>query len=203
MKNTVLTIAVLMVSSFGISQEINDTLKTKGPSFGFNLGLNHSALYNSNDTELLAIENALGFRLGIIASFPLGENWAFSPKAELSFNNGRIIENNITYRVDPYNLDFMAHFKHSYKGYTGIARPFFYFGPNLRVPLEGEFSGLRYNTRSSLSLDFAFGIDIDMKHFIMSPELRFSGGLTDIRPNPVGQKLRGSNAVLVLNFTGK
>lgn len=191
----------ILLSGIIYSQECDTTSKYK-PSFGFSLGLNQSVLYNSGNTDELQIENAPGFRLGIITSFPLGERWAVAPKAELSFNFGSITENNVKYRVDPNNLDFMTHVKYSFKGYNKIVKPYCYFGPNLRVPLNGEFSGVIYDTQASLALDFAFGVDIDAKYFLISPEIRFSGGLTDIRKNASGSMLRGSNAVFVLNFSG-
>jgi hypothetical protein len=53
----------------------------------------------------LQIKNAPGFRLGVFAEFPISKRWAVSPKTELSFNYGRVIINDVGYRVDPVNLD--------------------------------------------------------------------------------------------------
>lgn len=202
---------MLRISSFLIAiflfttqyAQTNDSTSRKKASFGFNLGLNQSALFNSYDSSDIQIQNAPGFRLGVTASFPISKRWSVDPKMELSFNYGKITESNTTYRVDPNNLDFMTHFKYNMKGYDGKAKPFLYFGPNVRVPLNGEFNGVTYETQTSLAIDFAFGVDIDLKHFLLSPELRFSGGVTDIRENPSGKMLRGSNAALVLCFSGK
>ncbi len=181
------------------SQKTDTSFKYK-PSFGFNFGTNYSSLWNHNATDELQIENGFGFRLGVTSSFHLKRNWFIEPKMELSFNNSNIIENNVTYRVDPNNLNFMTHFKYRMKGYNGIAKPYCYFGPNLRVPLIEENSN-NYATRTTLSLDFAFGVDIELNYLIISPELRFSGGLIDIRQNPVGTTLRGSNAAFVIGFS--
>lgn len=195
------SIALLFCSC--IYAQEKDNSEKYSPSFGFNVGLNYSTLYNSNETETLEIFNAPGFRLGILANFPLSERWSFSPKSELSFNYSSIIQDNIKYRVDPNNIDFMIHFKHHFKGDNNKVKPYFYFGPNLRTPIAREEDFLALNTRLSLAFDFAFGADIELKEFIISPELRFSGGLTDIRTNPQGSMLRGSNAALVINFTSK
>jgi hypothetical protein len=192
----------LLFSCFIYSQEKDNTTKYS-PSFGFNVGLNYSALYNSNQTEELEIFNAPGFRLGVLANFPISERWSISPKSELSFNYSNIIQDNVQYRVDPNNIDFMIHFKHRFKGYNNKVTPYFYFGPNLRTPMAREQDFLALDTRLSLAFDFAFGVDIELKEFIISPELRFSGGLTDIRTNPEGKMLRGSNTALVINFTSK
>ncbi len=193
---------VLFVSGLS-SAQTGDSLSTIKSTYGFNFGLNQSALYNSNATDELQIKNALGFRLGVFAEFPLSKNWAIMPKSELSFNFGRVTDKNVTYRVDPYNLDMMMHFKYYYKVNYGKVQPYFVLGPNVRVPIKGEFDGLTYDTKISLAADFAFGLRIETQHFYLSPELRFSGGLTDIRKNPSGKMLRGSNAALVLNFSSK
>lgn len=192
---------VFFISLSFFSQESDTSLKYK-PSFGFNFGTNYSALWNYNATDELQIKNGFGFRLGVTSSFHLKRNWFIDPKIELSFNNASITEDNVTYQVDPNNLNFMTHFKYRMKGYNGMVKPYCYFGPNLRVPLPGEDVNA-YATRTTLSLDFAFGVDIELKHFNISPELRFSGGLMDVRQNPVGTTLRGSNAAFVIGFSGK
>jgi hypothetical protein len=191
--------ALFCLSSF--SQE--STKKTKyQPAFGFNFGLNYSLLYQKNPTDL-TIQNAAGFRMGVFADLPLGKHFSIAPKSELSFNYGRMIQNDMNYRVDPYNLDFMLHFKYSMKGYNGKAKPYCYIGPNFRVPLKGDYTGNLLDTRATIGYDFAFGVDIELKNFFISPELRFTGGLMDIRNNPSGNTLRGSNAALIINFSSK
>ena len=201
LKNSLL-LFILIVSNSFFGQK-NDSTKLYKPSFGFNFGLNYSALYNSDAIDELQIENGFGFRLGVASSFPISLKWSVDPKMELSFNNGKVTDNQITYQVDPNNLDFVTHFKYKMKGYEGIVKPYCYFGPSLRVPLQGEEGSDIYATRTTLSLDFGFGADIDVKHFIISPEIRFSGGMMDIRENPSGKMLRGSNAAFVLTFSGR
>lgn len=196
-----LIIAIIFSISFH-AQEVDSSSRYK-PSFGFNIGLNRSLLFNSNATDELQITNGFGFRLGVISSFPIGRKWSIDPKAELSFNNGKVTENKVTYQVDPNNLDFMTHIKHNFNGFEKNFKPFSYFGPSLRVPVSGEIMKSVYSTRTTLSLDFATGVDIDFKNFIISPELRFSAGIMDIRQNPTGKMLRGTNAAFVVCFTGK
>ena len=203
MKKVVLSVCISLLFNLAFSQSTSETSEKYVPTFGFNLGLNQSVIYTSNSNEQFEIKNAPGFRLGVLVNFPISKKWSISPKAELSFNNGKIIENNITYRVDPYNLDFMAHFKYRIKGSERKLNPYFSFGPNIKLPLSSNFDGVLYNTKTSLALDFSFGFDIDVNYFIISPEIRFSGGLTDIRKSPSGETLRGSNAMFVINFSSK
>lgn len=204
MKTVAFNILLMVISFNGYSQSSCDSVCKYKPSFGFNIGFNQSVLFNSNATDEIQIQNKPGFRLGVLSSFPITKQWSIDPKAELSFNFSSVIDNNVKYRVDPYNLDFMTHFKYQFKTGKGKIKSYCYLGPNLRVPLSGqEFDELTYDTQASLAGDFAFGFDIDIDYFIISPEIRFSGGLTDIRKNPSGQMLRGSNAAFVLNFSGK
>ena len=61
------------------------------------------------------LSNNLGFRLGILADYKIYKSLSISPKAELSFNNGKINFINIDgsnteYEIMPISLDFMAHF---------------------------------------------------------------------------------------------
>ena len=202
MKSVSSMLLALLFSGVTYAQERDDTSKFK-PSFGFNVGLNQSTIYNSNAVDELQIKNAPGFRLGVVAEFPISKRWAIAPKTELSFNYGKVIINDIVYRVDPVNLDFMLHFKHKFKSYNGKVKPYINFGPNFRTPLKSNFEGAYLDTKISLAADFGFGVQIEAKHFYFSPELRFSGGLTDIRKNPSGTILRGSNAVLTFTFSGK
>lgn len=197
------SVLVIFCFSFSLFSQDVDSISKRKHSFGFNVGANYSALYNSNATSELQITNAPGFRLGVFADFPISKQWSIAPKSEISFNYSSIIDNNVKYRVDPYNLNFMAHFKYFFKGYNNIARPYITFGPNLRTPIQGSFKGTTYDTKLALNMDFAFGVQIEAKHFLISPELRFSGGLTDIRRNPEGKILRGSNASLIINFSSK
>ena len=193
----------LFLISIGYSQNNNNNSKIHQPLFGFNIGLNQSALYNSNAVEELQISNSPGFRMGVFAEFPISKSWSVSPKSELSFNYAKVKINNILYRVDPYNLDIILHFKHKFKYSHGKIRPYMNVGPNIRAPLNLNFEGIYLATKASIAADFGFGLEIDANYFILAPELRFSGGLTDIRKNPSGNILRGSNAVLTLNFIGK
>lgn len=185
------------------AQSCKEEEKKRIMNYGFSIGLNQSVLYTSGLDEAYTLKNALGYRLGVYAEFGLSKRWRISPRSELSFNYGKIIEDAAVYRVDPYNLDIMIYSKHMIKSHNRDVIPFWNFGPNVRIPLNYQFDGETYATKVALALDFGFGFEFDLKHFKLSPELRFSGGITDIRRNPSGNLLSGSNAVLSLNFSGK
>lgn len=196
-------ILITLMSSPSIFAQESEPFTKSRPSFGFNLGLNYSNLYNRNDNSQFEIQNAPGFRLGLISDFPFADRWSIAPKAELSFNYGSILENNVNYRVDPFNMDFMAHVKYKLNQFDNNLGAYCYLGPNMRLPFSGDSNINSYDTRAAFGFDFGFGVDMHLQHFTISPEIRFTGGLTDIRTNPSGNMLRGSNAAFVLNFSGK
>ena len=197
------TAILLLFSGITFAQESEIQQESSRFNFGFSLGANYSLLYNNEDTDDLTIQNAPGYRLGLLSEYELADNWTIQSKAELSFNFGRIETNNINYRVDPNNMDFMLHIKHRFNGFDGKAKPFCYFGPSLRFPLNPQSEILTLDTKPSFALDFGFGVDIQTKKFYISPEIRFTGGLTDIRNQPSGNSLRGSNAAIIISFSSK
>lgn len=198
---TISLMLVLGISSVQAQDVEPQELKRK-PSLGFNFGLNYSLLNNGDAKDELQIENAPGFRLGLVSDYPISKRFSIAPKAELSFNYANVTQNGIRYRADKYTLEGMVHFKYD-MGYKGKYKSYCYIGPNFRTPLHkaGEFTDL--NSRSTVAIDFGFGVDMQFKNFTMSPELRFSAGIMDIRKEPQGKMLRGSNASLILNFTSK
>lgn len=192
----------LLFTGLSNAQSCQEEEGKRNVNLGFSLGAHQSVLYTSGEDESYTIKNAPGFRLGVFAEFELSKRWCISPRSELSFNSGRIIEDNVSYRVDPYNLDIMVYSKHIIKTANRDAKPFWNYGPIMRIPLNYNFDGNTYDTKVALALDFGFGFEIDMNYFKLSPELRFSAGLSDIRRNPSGKLLSGSNAVFCLNFSG-
>lgn len=102
----------------------------------------------------------------------------------------------------PQNLNFMFHFKHIINEFDNL-NPYIYFGPNIWLPIEKENNLLTYQIKPTFGLDFGFGTDIELKHYKIAPELRFSVGLNEIRKNPTEKLLLGSNAALIVNFSSK
>jgi hypothetical protein len=76
---------------------------------------------------------------------------------------------------------------------------YLFAGPAFRIPLNDQSAD--FQTKASLALDCGFGIDLVTKNFKISPELRISGGLMDVRANPTGNQLRFSNFALIINFS--
>lgn len=210
MKKVVLFGFILSLSIAQAQDEPFDTIfgasEPKRTQFGFNLGLNYSNLIdNPVLTESAFISNGLGIRLGLLADIRL-TNWLYtSPKAEMAFNNSKVVFNQndgsqSVYDVFPVSLEFMNHF--TLKNARMKHKPYFYAGPNFRLSLDKPDTPIEFATRPDLAIDFGIGIDTQIKYFNFAPELRYSFGLLNVNSNPQIQSLNFHNISLVLNFKG-
>jgi hypothetical protein len=188
-------VALAIAQTFNFSAQENSDPKKL--AFGFNFGLNYSQLYNGKATDELGLHNNAGFRLGVISSYRLNDKYSLLPKAELSFNNGTVTKDLTRYTIYKSSLDAMVHFKYSFGSRKN--KLYLFAGPVFRIPLNDQSAD--FQTKASLALDCGFGMDFVTKNFKISPELRISGGLMDVRANPTGNQLRFSNFALIINFS--
>jgi len=170
-------------------------------TFGFSFGLNRSNLqFGSAQEDGDQIVNGLGYRLGIVSELRLGKRFVISPKADLSFNAGQINQSNTDYAVSASSLELMGHLK--YRIMKSNFSPYILAGPNYRVPLETRNDNT-VPTRNDLAIDVGVGLDIPFIGFKMSPELRYSYGLTNITNSDEFSDLNYHNIAVSLIFTGK
>lgn len=204
MKNAVLLTSMLLCSIIVFSQTENSKDDSKF-RFGFNLGTNYSNLQSKetlpNNAE---ISNGIGFSLGVFMDYSITENFLFSPKLELSFYNSSVEfvnsdNSNYTYEIFPISLNLMTHF--TYKIGNGKVVPYFFAGPNLKIPISKRpDSSSEFYTNSDFGIDFGIGLENKTKYFIFAPELKYSFGLLNINQNPTLQTLNSHNISLILNF---
>lgn len=206
MEKVVLAIALLFCSSTVFSQS-SDSIDDKRLKYGVNLGLNYSNLLDDDKLpDNASLSNNFGFRLGVLVDYSVSELFYISPKAELSFNNSKVDLNRadgsqIDYEVMPVNLEFMTHF--IFKDNKEKLSPYFYVGPNVRLPLSIEDNNsTEFPTGNDFAIDFGIGVDKSLKHFNFAPELRYSFGLLDVNQHPELQTLYFHNISLVFNFLG-
>lgn len=175
--------------------------KGKFLTFGFDLGVNRSDLkFGEAQTNGDEITNGMGYRLGIVSNLQFTKRFSFAPKAELSFNATRLDQSNTSYNVNGVNLEFIGHLKYNLfrTGFT----PYLLAGPNFRVPLVNAESDF-VPTKEDVALDFGIGLDLPLRNFKVSPELRYSFGLMNITESESYSDLKYNNIALVLVFTGK
>ena len=167
MKTAVLLTSMLLCSIIVFSQTENIKNDAKY-RFGFNLGTNYSNLQSKETLPSNAkISNGIGFSLGVFMDYSISENFIFSPKSELSFYNSSVEfvnsdNSNYTYEIFPISLNLMTHF--AYKIGTGKAIPYFFTGPNFKIPISKRpDSSSEFYTNSDFAIDF--GIRLENKVF--------------------------------------
>ncbi len=147
-----------------------------------------------------------GIRMGIFAEYEALDFLFIAPRAELSFNNGKVDLPNLdgsnsVYEVMPISLDLMAHFIFKKEG--SRLSPYFLVGPNFKMPLSQKTDDTtEFPTAPDFAIDFGIGVDKAFRDFWFAPELRYSYGLLNVNENPAIQSLGFHSVSLVLNFKG-
>lgn len=207
MKKVVFVFTLFLCCQLGMAQ--NDTLtiaKESRLKFGFGVGMNHSIIIDKDIPDNAYTVNDPGIRLGIFAEFEALDFLFFAPRAELSFNNGkvdlpRLDGSNSIYEVMPISLDLMAHFILKKPG--GSLHPHFLVGPNFKMPLSQKTDDTTvFPTAPDFAIDFGVGVDKAFRGFWFAPELRYSYGLLNVNQNPEIRSLGFHSVSLVLNFKG-
>lgn len=170
-------------------------------AFGFSFGLNRSNLqFGSAQEDGDQIVNGMGYRLGLVSEFRLGQRFVITPKADLSFNAGQLSQDSRSYAVSASSLELMGHLK--YRFARSNFSPYILAGPNYRMPLQNRTDDY-VPTRNDVALDVGVGLDIPLIGFKVSPELRYSYGLTNITNSETFSDLNYHNIAVSLIFTGK
>lgn len=204
MKKVIFVIGILM-SCFPALSQSEDHEDESRIKFGFNLGANYSNLMADGALPSDAfITNGPGFRLGLIADYNVLDFLSISPKSEMSFNNGEVNFVNpdgslSVYSIMPISLDFMVHF--IFKKKEGNLRPYFYFGPDFKIPVKKKSSNpVTYSSNADLAIDFGIGLDKAFAEFHFAPEIRYSFGLLNVNQNPAIPSLSFHNISVIFNF---
>ncbi len=212
MKKLILLLFAFCVTAHTYSQNTEERKKesliiTVTPRFGFNAGADYSITNNYTALDTFAIypstiHNGPGARMGMFGELKIQQRFTLSFKSELSYSSATIMQDSTTYNLNPINLDFMLHGKFNFRKRGAKVNPYTYFGPALRTPINGQ-SQDNFETKRSWSGDIAFGLDIDLGSLYISPEIRYSRGLSNIKKEETWEKLRSSYVAFVLNFTLK
>lgn len=200
MKKVVFLSIVFLIGTNAFANKNNEIESESKYKFGFCIGGNFSQLNPRASYKYLNenISNKSGFRMGVLMDYIISKKIYISPRAELSFNNAQLIfpspdNKNTTFSIMPANLEFMTHF--TFK----IGNPYFYFGPNIRIPVSyQENYETILKTKTNFGIDMGVGFEKLTNSFIFSPELRYSFGLSKVNQSP--PELYFNNFTLLLNF---
>lgn len=183
-----------------------DSLKNnKRIEFGFNFGVNRTLTKLEGLVETAVIQNKTGVRAGIFAVFNYNEIISFLPKLEVSVNNYKIAFNDTSETIEDYfpmPLSFNLAFHTKFKSPNGKLKPFFTFGPSLKLPLHSKDANgnrpIKYIP--NLTLDASIGLEKLFKNFALSPEIRYSHGLINININENIDDIKLHTLSLIINI---
>jgi len=205
MKSFALVFTFLLFSFTSVSQE--EEILHKPWGIGISIGVNHTNIIAPQSViEIGEVDNQLGFQLGFVADYQLGKMFSIAPKIELSFNEGEIVladieGNESRYDVLPITMNLMTHF--TIKKPEGKVKPYFFAGPNLKVPISKrpKVSTSFYHSYD-FAIDFGIGVEKSYSKFNFSPELRYSYGLLNVNQNPRFQSMNFHQVSLVFSLVG-
>lgn len=195
----------LLSFTFSCVAQNKDNIEKK-IKLGFNIGANYSnILYKADLPSFASVKNAPGIQIGLISEMKVNEFIYFSPKIELVFNNGKVEFNKPDVDFQPYliedaRINIATHLL--LKKPKGIARPYLFTGPNLKIPISKPKLPNQSPSSFDLAIDFGIGLDKKFTKFNFSPELRYSFGLRNINQNPLIRDITYHNIAIIFNFLG-
>ncbi|MCH2224890.1 MAG: PorT family protein [Crocinitomicaceae bacterium] len=198
MKKIILFALLFSASNMVFGQK---ALRNKRFTKGFNVGFNHANFLMESSNPLETINNGTGFRLGLISNLAISKRFSLEPQAELSFNSSQLIYGEEQRTINPVDLEFMIHAKLKLR--KGGLSPYLIAGPNVKFPL-GDKNSLVVPTREHVGIDMGIGLDVPFgRRVLVSPELRYSFGLTSINENSTYSDIKFHNVALILNLSGR
>ncbi len=186
------------VKAQGGSFNYENKFSKKAYYFGITLGINmskyrieRSKTIIGNDT--IATVNSSygpGFNLGIVANVKLGENFDFRfMTPTLSFADRRL-EYTLTNtqsevkKIESVFLEFPIHVRYKSKPYKDF-RVFAIAGAKYSIDLASNSRARKADDlikviQHDFAVEFGVGFQVFFPYFILSPEIKFSYGLTDV-----------------------
>jgi hypothetical protein len=183
MKKSIFLGSAFLIVIQGYSQTKNWPMH---PVFGIDFGENLSSFAISSkkpsDVEKVTSTNGSGFRLGVLMDMPVSRHFTMNASSDLVFydNKMRVFKTDNTnkeYELPP-TVEFSVHL--TYKLVESRIRPFLSFGPSYKMPIVSSSMPVSQLSKSTLALDLGIGVERVFPKFIISPELRYSYGLTNI-----------------------
>ena len=194
------TIAIFSIV-FSFSNLLAQYEEAKKLSFGVSVGINQSHILD-NHLEPMIVENALGFRLGALATYKLNPRLSLTGRSELSFNNGIIYKDvprlfPFYQEILPYSNEFILHAEFS----DTKGRWYALAGPNFKLAIPNTTQAANeFTSNSDIALDIGFGRNLSFFGHALTPQLRYSFGLYGISSNPSFPSSTFNNAALVVSF---
>lgn len=186
---TIVLLTLFFTTFTSFSQDATET-KFKNFRFGFNMGMQQSFLINRQDlppnTE---VDNALGYRLGILGKYQSPKNFFTQLRAELAVNHSSLMYpdtagNKVRYDVCPTTIQTSLHLGYAFEK-MGL-KPFVYGGANFKYPfIQSIDQSSVFPSGQDLAVEFGVGIKRTFEYFDLIPEIRYSHGLQNVNRTPM------------------
>jgi hypothetical protein len=225
-----ITSALLPSVVFAQRNNVNfnyDAFNKKYYYFGITLGYNSSnyrivqdrSFIMNDSVRVLESAPGPGFNLGVVANLKFGENFDLRFNLPtLSFAERRLeytmATKEVQYRkIESVFIDFPILFRYKSKPYHDI-RAFVVAGVKYSLDLASnsrarQAEDLVRITKSDFLVEYGVGLQFFFPYFILSPEIKFSHGLTNIHERNPGliysnviDKLFSNGFTISLHFEG-
>lgn len=186
-----LLFSIGLLTSFFCSAQENSSSEYKPFRFGFNLGLQQSFVMAPNGFgDEYSIDNALGYRLGILGRYQTPKNLFILVRSELAVNNSSIMYSNTEnesqrYHIMPTTVQSGLHLGYSFEKLS--LKPFFYSGCDFKLGFEQNLTEDALPPKNDLAIEIGVGIKKQFEYFDLMPEIRYSHGLWNINHYANGQ----------------
>lgn len=189
-----LLFSIGLLTSFFCQAQENSSSEYKPFRFGFNLGLQQSFLIHNAPLPIDAeVDNALGYRLGILGKYQSEKKWFAILRTELAVNHSSFMYKDtagtsIRYDIAPTTIQSALHFGYSFEELR--PKPFVYGGLNFKYPFQQNIDkSSTFPTGQDLALEVGIGIKKKFEYFDLIPEIRYSHGLNNVNRMPIFQSI--------------
>ena len=195
--------------------------------FGITLGVNNmnykitpdSVFIHQNQVLTMETGRGLGFHLGILSDLHISNRFElrFIPALSLGEKNLNFTVRNsdtiVNKKIESVYLEFPMHLKYKSKPYKDM-RPYVTAGMKYSVDLQSNAGARRAENlikvnRNDVALEYGIGVEFHLPLVIISPEIKFTYGLTNVLApddnlifSSVIDRLRTRTVLFCVHFEG-
>ncbi|MGM0647203.1 MAG: outer membrane beta-barrel protein [Bacteroidota bacterium] len=202
MKKILIILFVALFSVDGYTQTENK--KSLNP--GFEIGVNYSLLQAEKELPSnYVIDNSAGFQFALNLEWKLLEALSIQPSLGLSMNKSLVTTTgfNLHYNTSYYDVFPVAlegGLRTLYYPFQTNKKPFISAGLLYMQPLEKLYSSTSYGYGKNFALDIGFGIQNSFGKLNLSPEIRYTLGLSNVNRNPAFSDLSYNRIAVIFTF---
>lgn len=198
---------ILLLATIALSIQAQNECTPKKLKAGFEMGVNYSILQAEGGlASPYYIDNSAGFQFALNLEWKLLKFLSLQPALGVSINNSRVTNEynywyntQSSYEVFPVALE--GALKARYYPVQGSNKPYITAGLLYMHPLEESYSSSQFSNASTFAIDFGIGLENSFFGRInISPEIRYTLGLSNVNLNPALKKLSYNRIAVVIGI---